>query len=276
MKRPTYLLLLLAVVFSLVNCSGEKRSSPVPSVTVPTAEPTSTPIDNPRKIHTSITSAITGIEYPVHIQLPVNYELPAEANQQYPVIYATDGQWVFDGFAAILDSYSVNTILVAIEQGPNDRRATDYRLPGAEDYLQFIFSELIPTIESTYRVDGAQRTLSGTSYGGLFVGLALLMDDVVSPTFKNYLSFDGSFFSHWVSTQNLEQQRYNASQEMNARLLLTTADIYGNRASVQQFQTLLESRDYTGLTIDRMGYDVVHEEIADPSFRYAVERLFSE
>src|SRR5690606_17712370 len=135
---------------------------------------------------------------------------------------------IFRGFSNIIDAQRKDIILVAIEQGPNDRRATDYRLPGAQTYFSFLTTELLPAIENDYRVDTENRTLVGTSYGGILSGLALLMDDVVNPAFKNYLSFDPSFYEHQGLTRQVEQTRFNASNEIHANLVLTSATLRGN------------------------------------------------
>src|SRR5690606_14840175 len=47
-----------------------------------------------------ITSAITGIRYPVDIYLPPGYE---DGNQKYPIIYTTDGQAMFPGLPFLLE-----------------------------------------------------------------------------------------------------------------------------------------------------------------------------
>src|SRR5690606_3210919 len=94
---------------------------------------------DPRVKQSNIVSAITGITYPLRIYLPEDY---ASSNESYPIIYATDGQWIFDGFASTLDEKGVDAILVAIGQGPDGRRNVDYLLPGAREYYRFLITEL--------------------------------------------------------------------------------------------------------------------------------------
>lgn len=267
----------LLIVFCLAACGGNSDSPQNQTFATPTPTPVPVYIESWRKIDSNYESAITGINYPVHIFLPADYQHENAQQKNYPVIYATDGQWIFDSFANILERKGYSAILVAIEQGPNDRRATDYLMPGAEDYFGFLTSELMPSIESDYRVDTNKRTLSGTSYGGLFTGTVLVMDDVSDPLFKNILSFDASFWKNWTTTTQLEQARYNASDTMNITLVLTAATgTQGNQTSVNRFQTLLQNRAYNGLKIYRQDYDLVHEAMADPSFDYAVGVLLGQ
>lgn len=218
-----------------------------------------------------MSSAITGVTYPIHIYLPPGY---AESDATYPVIYATDGQWDFDRYARIIDKAGKNIVLVAIEQGPEGRRGVDYLLPGARDFFLFLTSELLPRVEADYRINTEQRTLAGGSYGGVFVGAAMLLDDVVAPTFNNYFAFDPSFWQHPELTEQLEQSRYHASQELAVNLLLTSATIVGNDHYVTQMFNYLVQRDYSGLTITRRSYNVTHEDINAPSFRDAVATFF--
>lgn len=217
-------------------------------------------------------SSLTEIEYPIHVHLPAGYE---NSFKDYPVIYATDGQWYSDSFSQEIERQGKEVILVAIEQGPNNRRATDYLLPGAETYFQFLLTELIPAIEHLYRADPDERSISGASYGGLFVGIVLLMDDVESPNFKNYLCFDASFWQHRRLTIRLEDERYQRSNIMNANLFLSSSLLYqSNDSYVSSFKLRLESLNYSGLNIIRKSYNVNHDDVGDPSFADALRLMF--
>lgn len=224
------------------------------------------------QMNDTILSGITNVDYPVHIYVPNDYHTSTDP---YPVIYATDGQWNFNGFASAIEERNLQVILVAIEQGPDDRRLTDYSLIGAEDYFTFIKNELIPAVESIYRIDHNERTLCGTSLGGLLVGLVLLMEDLDAPHFKNYLSFDGSFWFNRSEIALMEQQRFESSQVMNATLFLSSA-LKGqtNDFWVTHIQLMLEYREYSGLNIIRRSYDVIHNDVAQPSFEEALDLLF--
>ncbi|MDQ8186028.1 alpha/beta hydrolase-fold protein [Pelagicoccus sp. SDUM812002] len=220
----------------------------------------------------SIPSQITSIDYPVHVVLPDGYE---NSQKRFPIIYATDGQWVTGGFSSAVTERKKQLILVTIEQGPGDRRAIDFRLPGAYNYIRFIEEELLPSVESIYRVNTSERTFCGTSYGGLLVGLVFLLDDVENPLFKNYLSFDGSFWSSAATLYSLENERYAASKRKNATLYLTSATGFQNNDRwVTNFQNRIESRGYEGLTVVRRSYPVEHNDVAQPSFDAALEFLY--
>jgi predicted alpha/beta superfamily hydrolase len=222
-------------------------------------------------INHTMTSAITGITYPIHVYLPPSYQNNA---QIYPVIYATDGQWRFDIYAQAIEKKHKELVLVAIDEGPQGRRNIDFLLPAAPDYYQFLISELLPDMESRYNIDSENRTLVGASFGGLFVGLALLFEEQNPAPFINYWSFDGSFGTDQAETQILAQQRKTANEYMSVNLFLSGATMGGNDIVVNRFKTMLEQLQFVGLTIHKQSYAVVHSEIAPPSFNDALDLVF--
>jgi len=136
-----------------------------------------------------IASAIVGQEYDLYIHLPRNY---GSKNQKYPVLYLLDAQWDFPLVTTIFgqqfcDGFLPGLVIVGITWGgknPNhdSLRARDLtpnnaapllQSGGAPKFLAFSKQELIPFIESQYRVTD-DRTLMGSSFGGLFTLSALL------------------------------------------------------------------------------------------------------
>ncbi|WP_052481168.1 alpha/beta hydrolase [Gilvimarinus agarilyticus] len=219
-----------------------------------------------------ISSVITGIDYPVHVYLPPNY---AESDKKYPVVYALDGQWQFPGLPYLMEQAGGEAILVAISQGPDDRRRTDYLLPGARSYFQFLTAELMPLIEPMYRVDTQNRTLVGTSFGGVFTTIAMLLDDVSAPYFTNYLAFDASLYEHQALTRALLDQRYQASGELSANYFASSALPAGNDTFVSEFVGQLRRKNFSSLTIIQRDYQVTHAQVAEPSFTEAVSLLLT-
>lgn len=218
-------------------------------------------------------SAITGVEYPFRVYTPVGYESGGAA---YPIIYSTDGQWNSAGFSQALAAKGAQAILVCIDQGPGDRRAIDYTLPGARRYFEFLTTELMPAVESVYRVDPDRRGISGLSYGGLFVSTALLLDDPEEPLFRHYLCYDGSFWRDPDLISALESERAAKGGTLNATLFLTsTTGAQGNNNEVTWFQNLLQSRGYQGLVIRRLPpYTIHHNDVGQPSFEAALDLFY--
>ncbi len=220
----------------------------------------------------SILSEITEIDYPFRVYLPPSY---TKTGASFPVIYATDGQWLFNEYRDAIVDQGKEVILVGIDEGPMDRRLIDYTSSGATDYFQFLISEFIPVFERYFRVNPDERSICGASLGGLFTGLALLMDETESPVFKNYLSFDGSFWWDRNYLIQLEQTRFDTSQELDATLFLSSAlGESNNDGVVSLFESRLNARNFSKLTIIRRSYDVNHVDVGAPSFKEALELLF--
>ena len=118
----------------------------------------------------------------IWLYLPENY---ATSTKKFPVIYMHDGQNLFDAKTAYagewqidetLDSLKAEVIVVGIEHG-NEKRI-DELTPfkneqsgggNANNYLDFIVSNLKPYIDATYRTKtGTYNTaIGGSSLGGL-------------------------------------------------------------------------------------------------------------
>lgn len=130
-------------------------------------------------IHSSLRSSANGNTYPIQVYLPQSY---ATGTATLPVIYATEGDAPygssspyfngsygtrFDAFKDLMQRRGTQAILVGI--GGTAWRATDFLVPGASRYLDFIVKELAVSIERQYRADPKRRVLSGLSHGGYFV-----------------------------------------------------------------------------------------------------------
>jgi len=121
----------------------------------------------------------------VIVGLPDGYD--ANAGATYPAVYLLDGGELYPMLAAYYrylrwGKEVPDLVLIGISYGSSDfesgnRRSHDYTAPsaqrefwgGAEDFLDFLGTELIPFIEERYRTDPAKRVLFGQSLGGQFV-----------------------------------------------------------------------------------------------------------
>jgi len=220
----------------------------------------------------SFNSSITGINYPYHIYLPPNYE---QSVKSYPVIYATDGQWEFHRFAHAIETSNKEIILVAIEQGPNERRIKDYALTGSSSYLAFLQDELLPEIEANYRINSDNRALQGASWGGLLVRHAL-SKEINNPLFHHFISMDGSYFNDNDEYSELEDIAFPAGSSLSATLYLSGASIGGNDNVVQRFKNDIEARNITDLSLFHQTFNVTHEQVSRPSIKDALLKLYPE
>lgn len=158
-----------------------------------------------------IESEVLSEKRKISVYLPQGYDENTE--QTYPVLYLLDGDDTnflgMSGTVQILNSPNLSRqipkmIVVAI---PNTNRSRDLtptktdlifkgktldEIPqsgGADTFLNFIESELIPFIETKHRVT-ERRILVGMSFGGLFTANALLTKPHI---FTDYHINDATF-----------------------------------------------------------------------------------
>jgi enterochelin esterase-like enzyme len=136
----------------------------------------------------------------LRILLPAGYHLPANRIRHYPVLYLNDGQNLFDVCTAVFnrEEWRVDEtvgelvangkldplIVVGIDNGGRRLRPKEY-LPYVDEtlsppephpqgrlYPQFLLDEVVPFVETRYRVlpGPRNRVLGGSSYGA---GIAL-------------------------------------------------------------------------------------------------------
>lgn len=223
----------------------------------------------------SINSALTHYSYPYQIYLPEGYD--PMALDTYPVIYATDGQWVFWDFSKVIDERGLPVILVAIDQGPSlavNRRMIDYTLPGSSDYIDFFKSEFMPLIEVQYRVDASLRSIQGASLGGLVVSHFLMAEDRLAPSFHNFFSADGSYWLNSSGYGELEGSAGSDAFAVPVNLHLTGATLQGNAEVVRNYLARIEALNIGNLQVYHESYSITHVESALPSFESALDLYF--
>jgi predicted small lipoprotein YifL len=241
-------------------------------------------------IQTSLKSGFTGFEYPIYIYLPASY---GAGSATYPVIYATEGDAPygagsgsganlldrsrFNAFKEAMQRRNTQAILVGI--GGTARRGTDFLLPGAAAYTNFIAKELAPAIESQYRADPKRRALSGLSHGGYYVVAALVLEGTQGPlSFSHYLSTESSFGGHGNLAGFLEYERQldvGAARALPATLFLTGAPGFNLPIANAVYQQMT-SHAHPGLALVRAEYATSHVGADLPAFEEALARFFAD
>jgi predicted alpha/beta superfamily hydrolase len=162
--------------------------------------------DRQRITRLGLKSAVLGEERVVFVRTPPGYE---HNGQRYSVLYLTDAETQMEHTVSTIDFLARNgrmpeLIVVGITNTDRTRDLTPTRgmlnspggqplqFPtsgGADNFLKFIETELIPSVESNYRTQ-AFRIFAGHSFGGLFALHVLLTRPevfnayiAVSPTF---------------------------------------------------------------------------------------------
>jgi predicted alpha/beta superfamily hydrolase len=182
----------LSLLFvTLVACrdSSTQTQAPTKVATAPQEQkvpaevpaPAAAQPDNPARL--TINSKVLGQERAILVRTPRGYE---QGSDRYPVLYITDGERLIGHTSATVQFLAENgrmpeMIIVGITNIDRNHDLTpthtsftengrEFPVPtsgGADKFLEFIETELIPMVESKYRVQ-PYRVLAGHSFGGLF------------------------------------------------------------------------------------------------------------
>ena len=159
----------------------------------------------------------------VEIALPDGYD--ESPNKAYTSIYLLDANYFFDDEPGILDGYLIrgegmtkivrslaangkipSSILIGI--GYTEDQRSKFTLEDVTGFYKFFVDELIPEIESKYRVSksGKDRVLFGYSGSAHFSTYAFLNDVYTGvETFNKVISVSGVYFDS-LEVYNLEEK----------------------------------------------------------------------
>ena len=203
---------------------------------------------------------------PYKVYLPPSYQQKENQQKSYPVLYVLDGDDTrlkgIAGLVESLSSYNLEQqipefVIVAI---PNTNRVRDLTPTkthlifkgktlaeftdsgGADQFIDFLNTELIPRIEADYRTSG-RKGLVGQSFGGLLVGHTLLTQPGM---FDDYLITDATFVWDDNYLNQLKLDKLKAQDKIGIFIGLANNDHIGehgvaNRAWGNQFIRKLNS-----------------------------------
>ncbi len=235
-------------------------------------------------------SEIINDDFEIYISLPYMY---ANTDTTYPVLYCLDANVKFGLMNNVINNLGTLTkeipeiIVVGIAypiKGLEDwvigrnRDLTPTSVPEHEKYwvdrlsqatgrddivvqsgeadkfLTFIRNELIPFIESEYRVSSKDRALHGTSLGGLFTLYALFQHP---ETFQRY--FAGSPSISWDEPYmyKLENDFAATHNDLPARLFMCVGGLESEKYinNMNKMDSLLRSRNYPNLEIESLIFE---------------------
>jgi predicted alpha/beta superfamily hydrolase len=249
-------------------------------------------------------SELTSKDYLISVSLPYGYH--HEIEKKWPVVYHIDGNTYYGMVTDIVRSMAwcgptSDAIVVAIgyagetqlKEAWNDRidlryhdltpvqddeqdkkrkesNGREVKSGGGENFLEFINSEIIPFVESNYRVDEKKRTLAGHSLGGLFTLYAMFQNP---GQFENFVACSPSIY--WKGQVMLEIEKDFASKRsaLPLKLFLSMGELendeddeYGSFNGMQRLIEQLESRRYEQLKMKiRIFEDEDHCTVIAPS-----------
>lgn len=242
------IILLLVSIFFVIgnNFYAQQNDDSVPEVKIANTQLL--------KIHSSIVNQ----DYDLYINLPGNFD----ASKTYPVIYLLDAQWDFTLVQAIYgqeyyDGFIPAAIVVGITWGgvnpnPDTLRRRDFTPTieepnpvggGAEKFLSFIKNELIPIIDSKFKTKPDERTLMGSSLGGLFTLYTMFNE---TRLFNNYVLTSPAITWDNGIINSYEKKYSEEGSEIPVRLSMAIGG-YEDVDAFRKFADNLEEKNYTGL-----------------------------
>lgn len=260
---------LLALALLLSACGGGGSSGQPPTETIG------------QVVRSSVRADANGFSYEILVYLPPSYDT---GTALLPAIYVTEGDAPygagisrFDNFKQAMQRRGTQAILVGLSG--TARRNTDFLLPEASKYLDFIARQLAPAIERQYRADPKRRALSGLSHGGYFVVAALVLEGQAgTPSFSHYLSTESSYGAHAGPSDFLafEKQLDTAGARPLPTTLFLAGAVGGNGSiMVDPLHAQMASHAHPGLTLLKSLYANTSHVGADlPAFEEALTRFF--
>ena len=253
------IVLLCVLIFLSCQSNEQLKESPVkknPSVTIANSE------------QFTLYSSNTQQEYKIYIHLPMSY---SRSDTTYPVIYGLDADIGFGMSSEMSKLLSFREEMPEVigvgiaygaypgQEGNNRMRdftpTVDEKYPtsgGAENFFKFIHDELIPVIDSKYRTNPNDRTLSGASLSGLFSLYVLFEHHGI---FKRYkISSPSLWWDDDVTFANEKKYAENNS-DLPANVFLSVGDVERTAESWKNLVQILEDRNYKSLILTTMIFD---------------------
>ena len=204
-------------------------------------------------------STVLGEERVVLVRTPPGYETN---KQKYPVLYMTDGDAHMGHTAATIEFLTRNgrisdLIIVGVANTDRTRDLTPIKSTtknpagelqwptsgGADNFLKFFETELIPSIEKDYRVQ-PYRILAGHSFGGLFAIHAMVSKPGL---FNSYVAVSPSLQWENEATLKRAEEFLKDQKELNVTLYVSLGyEPGGIGDSFEHFKEVLAKTNIKG------------------------------
>ena len=236
-------------------------------------------------------SDITGNKYFIQVALPRSYN---DSQKTYPVLYIMDSDGAFGTCTEITRLLAVGKevteiLIVGIAYGVTFNeylynRQRDYTPTvlekyagsgGGKKFLKFIDEELIPFVETKYRVKKSDRAICGFSYGGLFALYTLFHKPKL---FNRYLVGSPSFFWDSGILFEYEKKYFENSSDLPVKLFMSVGSQENQKSFINPFNNftqIMNSRRYQGLEmISIILEDETHYSSYGNAFTKGIRWLF--
>jgi predicted alpha/beta superfamily hydrolase len=215
-----------------------------------------------------VKSQVLGEERTVLVRTPAGY---ARGTERFPVLYMTDGDAHIQHTSGTVSFLARNArmpdmIVVGItntdrtrdltptrvEQLPGNPQARFPTSGGADKFLKFIETELIPLVESKYRTQ-PYRALAGHSLGGLFAVHTMFTRPEL---FNSYIAVSPSL--QWDNFVLIDRAKefFKARKELNRTLFTSLGNEPGGIGDAfKLFREVLQKQQVTGFVWEAVQYE---------------------
>lgn len=145
---------------------------------------------------------------------------------------------------------------------------------GADKFLAFMREELMPLLQSEYRVDPADKTLLGDSLSGLFALYTLFHQP---DSFERYIIGSPSVFWDNKLVNTYEAEYAATNTDLPAKVFMSTGSLEGDEpiADILALAETMQSRDYDGLELTTHVFaDETHVSVAPATFSRGLRTVF--
>lgn len=189
-----------------------------------------------------------GLEIPEIILVAIGYELENELEQfnlrTRDLVPTFDAEWTEE----------------ARNAPPPNGLPENISPGGAGEFLEFINNELKPVINARYRVDPADQTLAGYSFGGLF-SLYTLFNHTDS--FDRYVIGSPSIWWHHQVSFDYEEQYAQAHSDLAKTVFISSggleqppgSEAFGMISNAREMAHRLQARGYPNLKLEYLVFD---------------------
>lgn len=135
-------------------------------------------------------------------------------------------------------------ILPEINNGDTSGAAANYGQ--TENFYQFLKTELIPMIDSTYNTRAGNNSILGHSLGGLFAFYCLFKNDTI---FKNMYALSPSLWVDNYAIYKFNHLAAGSSNKKNLYFSCGSLEVFNRiKAGTNEMDLFLEKQNYTGLS----------------------------
>lgn len=253
-RRPRLLNLFMLLPLVLLASSAASAQAPIA-------------YDVPERL--VVKSQVLGEERVILIRTPAGY---ARSSEKFPVLYMTDGDAHIQHTSGTVSFLARNArmpemIVVGITNTDRTRDLTPTRVErvpgnpngqgfptsgGADKFLKFIETELIPLVESKYRTM-PYRALAGHSFGGLFAVHAMLTKPEL---FNSYIAVSPSL--QWDNFGEIDRVKefFKTRKELNRTLFTSLGNEPGDIGDAfGLFQDELRRQQLKGFVWEAVRYE---------------------